>query len=377
MEHSPKKASFEGIPPEIRLNIYSYLLSDQNVVVLKTKRVLRPQYQTALSTINKKISTESLAYFCVENGFVAVGTNLGYFLSTYAHAIPLIVSDSVRHFRHSILSAEFVLYQASGAIQPEGLHLAIFASRHLSNFVRLVNAEHSTLRNVGRTSTVHLLYCTKSSFFKLKPSVIDCVVDGIKGIRRIENHEGAEEIKAATDPPALTLVEVLDQATQAKERGNRFYRAGNYNAARGEYFISIYTAGNMRNEILQEPVLLCRFETLLINIYTNTSLLDSKQGEYETAFSQAEMAWKATINRTGGDTTTPAQKAKLLYRLGCTSVDNGKDGKAIEILTDALSYVPGDIHIKTKLEEVTARCESRRKQLDLRYRARMSEKAFG
>ncbi|MCJ1403855.1 peptidyl-prolyl cis-trans isomerase cpr6 [Xylographa trunciseda] len=392
MEHPPKRASFEGIPSEIRLTIYSYLLSDKNVVVLGPKRVLRPQYQTALFTVNKKISSESLTYFCAENGFVAIGSNMGYFLRTCTHAVPLIVGDSVRHFNHYILSAELVTYNAAGAAELGGVHLALLACRHLSNFVRLLNAEHSTIRNVGRTSTVHLLYCTKSNFFTPKPSVIDCVVDGIKGIRKIENHDGghlritidgdlemekAESIKAATDPPALTLAEVLDQAVQAKERGNNFYRACDYNAARCEYFVAIYTMGNMHNELRQDPILRCRLESLLVNLYTNTSLLDSKQGAYESAVLQAEMAWDATNTRAAGDTSTPAQKAKLLYRLGCTLVDVGKDGKAIERLKEAHSYVPGDIHINAKLEEVTTRFESRRKKLDMKYRARMSEKAFG
>lgn len=63
MKHSHSEASFENIPPEIRLEIYKYLLSDQNVVVLKQERVLRPQYQTSLFFVNKEISSKSLAYF--------------------------------------------------------------------------------------------------------------------------------------------------------------------------------------------------------------------------------------------------------------------------------------------------------------------------
>ena len=390
MEHFPKKASLEGIPLEIRLNIYSYLLLDQNVIVLKPKGILRPQYQTALFTVNQNISTESLAYFRAENGFVTVGTNLGYFLSACTHAIPLVAGDSVRHFNHYILTAEFVVFSAAGAPEPREVHLSIFAGRHLSNFVRLINAEHSTLRNMGRTSTVHLVYCTKSSSFKLKPSVVDCVVYGIKGIRRIESRDGAplritidgdleveqvEEIKAASDPTPYLLDEFLNQAEQAKERGNNFYRDGNYNAARGEYFIAISTAGNMHNELMADPDTRCRLEALLINIFTNSSLLNTKQGEYESALSQAERAWKAAMARSVPSTST--QNAKLLYRLGCTLVDVGKDGEATQRLTEALSYMPGDTHIKAKLAEVTARCDARRKQSDLKYRARMSEKAFG
>ena len=332
MEHSLKRASFEGIPPEIRLNIYSYILSDRNVIVLKPKRVLRPQYQTALFTLNRRISTESLAYFWSENAFVKVGTNMGYFLSTCTHAIPLIVGDNLRHFLHFVLSVELITHNAAAAAHSEEHYLAIIAAKHLSNFVWLINAEHSTIRNTGHTSTVHLRYYTKNNLFGIKPSVTEFIVDGMKGIRKIQNREEsrleiniggdldaqkAEEIKAATNPPALTLAEILGEAEEAKERGNKLYREGNYNAARGEYSISVYMAGNMRNEFVEHPILLYKFESLFINIHTNSSLLDTKQGVYESAFSQAEKAWDLTVNRTGGDTSTPVQKAKLLYRLGC------------------------------------------------------------
>jgi hypothetical protein len=56
---------FTNIPPEIRFQIYEYLLLDQNVVTLGETYpyLLLPEYTTSLFTVNKSISEESLQYF--------------------------------------------------------------------------------------------------------------------------------------------------------------------------------------------------------------------------------------------------------------------------------------------------------------------------
>ncbi|MCJ1381724.1 hypothetical protein MMC17_004835 [Xylographa soralifera] len=378
MAHFPKKASLEDIPSEIRLNIYSYLLSDQNVIVLKGG-ILCPKYTKALFTLNKNISTESLAYFCAENGFVTIGTNLGSFLSTCAFQLPLILGDNVRQFSHSVLSAEIITDRAAPYIGELGrLCFAIIASRHLSNFVRLLNTEHCEMYIRGRTTTVHLLYRTKDNLFTPKRSAIACAIGGIKGIRNIEglrtrgrlgitiegdlDMQTAEEIIASTDPPAPTFAEILDHAVQAKERGDDFFQACDYNAARTEYIISlrtVYTAGERHYGFLPEPIWQSRYRFLLVSLYTVTSLLNSKQGEYESAVAQADMAMSMGMGPPGEIGASPARKAELVYRVGCTLVDAGRDDQAAKRFREALSYVPDDVQIKTKLEETTARWDAR------------------
>ncbi|MCJ1438718.1 hypothetical protein MMC27_008108 [Xylographa pallens] len=400
MAHSSDRASFESIPTEIRFNIYQYLLSDRNVIVVKLNGTLRPKYQTALFTVNKKISTESLVYFCSENGFVSMKTDLGPFLSSCTQEIPLIVGDRIKHFNHTVLSAKIIRDNAPEETELEWFCTAIFASRHLSNFVRLFNTEHPGIAESSQSTAVHLLYRTKGHFFTPKRRAIDYAVDGIKGIRSVDNTRGgcqleitvdgdldmqtAEEIQASADIRAPTEAITLAQAAHAKKRGDAFYATGDYNAARGEYGIAIRIIYATNLQIQVDDASHRGLKYLLFNLYKLTSRLNTQQRLYQLAVVQAEMALRTGLREAGMASPTAirltsAQAGRLFFRLACTLADVGNDRRAVQKFTVAQYYLPHCTHIDAKLQAAKARLAARREQerLAVEDRARTSENAGG
>ena len=388
MAYSSERASLEGIPPEIRFNIYQYLLSDRNVIVIKPNGVLRPRYQTSLFTVNKKISTESLAYFCSENGFVSMKTDLGPFLLGCAQEIPLFVGDRVNHFKHPILSVSIIRDGTLDKTEPEWLSTAIFASRHLSNFVRLFNTEHPGIAGSSQTTDVHLLYRTKGNFFTPKRSALDCVVDGIKGIRSVDNIPGgghlqitvdgdlgvqtAEDIKASVDTCAPTKAITLDQALQVKRRGDDFYKAGDPNAARGEYLIAIRIIYATYTQEWEDDLSQYKLKCLLFKLFKLTSDLNTKQGLHRLAVRQAEMALhmgtvEAHLNSRTAIRLNGAQTGQLYYRLGCALINAGIYKQALDKLIKAHLYLPEREDIMAKLLLASVRWHDEDKQRHLAY----------
>jgi hypothetical protein len=86
-------ATITSIPRELRRKIYSYLLLDQNVVEFTLMHCLRPSYTTALFTVNKQLSDESLHYFFTENAFVGVEMNNVRFFDNFQRGIPILINQ--------------------------------------------------------------------------------------------------------------------------------------------------------------------------------------------------------------------------------------------------------------------------------------------
>ncbi|MCJ1295420.1 hypothetical protein MMC34_006983 [Xylographa carneopallida] len=375
---SSERNIFERLPLEIRLHIYSYLLSDENVVVVKPDGTVRPQYQTALFTVNRKISSESLAYFCAENGFVVIRTNMGTFVSECAYQIPVIVDDSVKRSYHYILSANIIKGCAANQAELGGFCQAIFASRHLSNFVRLLNTEPPDFSGRGRNLAVFLRYRTHPDFFTPKRRVVDDVANGFNGIRntgfaREKGHlkititgdldmKTAKEIKDSSDPPTPTMADILHRAEQAKESADDFSAIDNYVAARFEYQMVtriICTAKHIYRNEFEDHDLFVDHMCLLFNSFTNMSLLYTKWGEYQSALLAARMSLRLGRWSAGGNSLSPAQVAKLWFRVGCTLVDVGADTEAVIMLHTAVYNTPDDIQMQAKLQETMAREDAR------------------
>ncbi|RDW87339.1 hypothetical protein BP5796_03033 [Coleophoma crateriformis] len=387
MAFSVSSTSLLGIPTEIRLKIYSYLLSERNVTVLTTEGTLSPRYQTALFRVNKQIYEEAQSYFHSENALVLVENHEAHFLSTCRRAIPLTIPAPAQTFKNYVLKAQIQSCNARTAKKAYGSGRAIFASRHLANFVRLLNAEHSILRNTGSKTRVDLLYRTQCRYYRGNSRIYDSVTEGIKGIRPIENDNGsrltikvhgdldaakANEIQMAVRPSYNAVLALMDGKI-AKERGNALYKAGDYNAARAEYLIAVYTFASYRHEFDHDAALIHEFETLFINISTNSSLLDSKQGRHKSAVSQARKALEMASTRSIED--TPDQKAKYRFRLGCALADNGQDLEAADELENAAALAPGNISIRAKLKQVHTRLTRHQTKSDSTFRANLS-KAF-
>ncbi|KAI4155226.1 MAG: hypothetical protein LQ340_001136 [Diploschistes diacapsis] len=77
------------LPIEIRLDIYSYLLEDTKVTEMdqgighqKHHEWLRPNYCTALFTVNKQLSKESLEFFYMKNSFISFNFQESYLAYT-------------------------------------------------------------------------------------------------------------------------------------------------------------------------------------------------------------------------------------------------------------------------------------------------------
>jgi len=72
--------TLETIPVEIRQDIYSYILLDQNVAYAvgscTSLNAYKLKYETAVFRVSKLISTESLQYFYSQNTFIALTLNL-------------------------------------------------------------------------------------------------------------------------------------------------------------------------------------------------------------------------------------------------------------------------------------------------------------
>lgn len=387
MAFRPSSVSLLDIPIEIRLKIYSYLLAEQNVTVLRTDGTLHPRYETALFRVNKQIYEESHSYFHSENAFVLVENHEAYFLSTCRRAIPLTIPAPAQTFKNYVLKVQIQSCNKRIAKKEYESGRAVFAGRHVTNFVRLLNAEHSILRNTGNKTRVDLLYRTQCRNYRGNGRIYNCVTEGIKGIRPIENGSGsqltikvhgdvdvgkANEIQSAVLPSYNAISALLDGKI-AKEQGNALYKAGDYNAARAEYLIAVYTFASYKDEFDQDPALMHEFETLFINISTNSSLLDSKQGRHRSAVSQARKALDMSNSRSIGD--TPDQQVKHRYRLGCALADNGQDLEAANELEIAAAFAPENMSIRAKLKQVHTRLARHQKKSDSTFRANLS-KAF-
>ena len=399
MEQLATAASLNGLPAELRLKVYSYVLSDVNVVVLKPGKFLHPEYATGLFTVNKKISSESLAYFHVENAFVVIRTNLDHFLNHYClHAIPLITDCCGEHakllakdFQSYALKINYRIVKARpGSALSSKPSFAVFAGRHLSNFVRTLNSHYMQVWEPGWTTKVDFTLRTNINYFEGNTRVRASLIEGMKGLRKIEipfilrfygnwKADLVKEVKAATNLPCLTMEKALEEATLLKERGNAYYRSGDYNSARGDYTLSCNTIDNFHELVINGDCTQAEadtYESLLIALDLNTSLLDSHQHEYKSAIARARRAWTATIKRPGGDISTLEQKAKLQFRIGAALADDEQFGDAIKALEVAAAYTPENGAIGKKIEEVKVRLVRSQRQSMMKFRENLLRKAF-
>ncbi|KAL3417535.1 hypothetical protein PVAG01_10545 [Phlyctema vagabunda] len=382
-EYAPQP-HLTSVPVEIRLKIYSYLLSDPYVSHLRSDGTLCSRYTTALFTVNQQISDEALAYFHSENAFVLVENHEAYFLATCRRAIPLLLPTSLQCFRNYALSVSIHSSNSRSAKKAYTSGRAIFSSRHLSNFVRLLNAEHAILRNTDTRTRIDLHYRTDAIEYRGNARVLKCVTEGIKGLRPIHNPKGGHlsiRVCGDLDPEgalevqrsklsSYTATTALVEGKLAKERGNALYKAGDYNAARGEYLISVYTFASFKDEYDHDPKLVHEFETLFINISTNSSLLETRQGRHQAAVAQARKALDMSLSRCVEDSAE--QKAKYRFRLACALADNGQHPEAADELSIAVALAPENMSIKAKLKQVNTRLTRHQKRSDSRFRANLS-----
>lgn len=197
----------EKLLAELRCQIYSYLLLDQNVTYMPAKGSrVRWRFEVNLFRVCKTISAESLHFFRLKNAFVSIDTNALEFLDNCQKAMPTFVGYRAQAFPYCALqirfrSADFhcrqVRMRRDGRLvtfrgSPISLRrhrvstkyraCAIIAARHLPNVVHLITTDIFLPILDFRQIKMNLTFRTAFSPFDDSPRIIHLLVEGLKGI---------------------------------------------------------------------------------------------------------------------------------------------------------------------------------------------------
>jgi hypothetical protein len=361
--------SFTSIPLEIRRKVYEYLLSDHYVLTYTSELHMESKYETALFTVCKKISDEALDFFYTTNAFVAIESNMGYFLRKCLKAMPIVTrkEPDIR----TVPSCALKIYHLSASDTfSEGTHprrkisYGVFPGRHLATFLRLLNTEIWCFTQPPvPTYTLNVEFRTDHGYFKGNGWVTSFLVDGLKVLRKPKNFAGdyvvkisgdiaaeqIDSIHAAMPPFDISRGEAVELVKKAKQRGDEFLETGDYNAARAEYIIANKGANNLilRYNKGMEPKDHFDSGSISISLYIFTSMIDSKQGHYTSAISNARMAWR--VVRIRRDLSSEL-RATCKIRLGEALAENGQYRGAATAFERALAWSPGNEAVKGKLD---------------------------
>ncbi|MCJ1478870.1 hypothetical protein MMC13_007554 [Lambiella insularis] len=380
-------ASFEGLPPEIRLHIYSYLLVERNVIDFRRRRIYPvpgascprhdytsplPRFETAQFTVCKKISAESLHFFYNENAFVLVESNEQTVLNWSATVFPTVFSLTLMGIKGYALRIQ--LTQCKTSQRPEeapSVGFAIFSGIHLHNFIRLLNLTEIYYVGLNHHTHIDLVFRTNSGYLEGNTRVADGFWWDLEDLREVVvrnahlplvptasgdiDEKRVNEVMTASSLPSLHSSDSLARLKGENDRGDHFFQAGDYHAARGQYNLAKLSAFLHRlcRDRAQKSISQFEYESLMINYHTKLSLVHSKQGFLSWAVAEAQEAWRESATRAGGDVSTAAEKAALQYNLGCLQDDNGEFEEARRSLKSALAFAK-DVAIKSKLKEVKA-----------------------
>jgi tetratricopeptide (TPR) repeat protein len=362
--------SFTSIPLEIRRKVYEYLLSDDYVLTYTSELHMESKYDTALFTVCKRISDEALEFFYTTNAFIAVESNMGYFLRKCPKAMPIVTREEpdIR----TVPNCALKIYHLS-AIDTfhDGTHpsrkfsSAVFPGRHLATFLQLLNTEvWCFTRPPLPTHALNAEFRTNRGYFKSNGWATSFLADGLKVLRKPKNFAGdyvfkisgdltitAEEInsiRAAMPPSDISRDEAVELMKKAKQRGDEFLQTGDYNAARAEYIIANKGTNNL---ILRakgwEPKEPFDVDSININISISTSIIDSKQGHYTSAIENARTAWRVVRM---WKRHSSELRATCKIRLGEALAENGQYRSAATAFERALAWSPGNEAVKEKLD---------------------------
>lgn len=383
-----------NLPLEIRLKIYSYLLLDYNVVTLSPDRHLYSSFTTSIFTVNRQLSVEARHYFYTQNAFVVIEVNVFKFLQNFRRSIPIFVGQHVQGFNSYAMKITYQTDRIESRIvdtrtEPP-IEYGVVAGRHLSNLIRLFNAEHSRIWRDKVTVKIDLNFCLQRRYFEGNEMTTRMLVHGIKGLRRMYPYgdatdvttilrppravpgapvvltvhgdvkpEQIQEIIAATNLPDLDSQGIIAEGAECLERGKTFMLAKDYNAARGELFIAIQLTGHRAYEISlqRNGGLLPELRLLMLQIFMQRSLLESLQKQHKDAIDCANFAWVASarISRGGGPLISEVVKASIEQRIGEALVDGGAYEDAVNRFQSALRMDPSNELLKMKLDVAKAK----------------------
>ncbi|MCJ1437292.1 hypothetical protein MMC27_006678 [Xylographa pallens] len=357
-------ANFNEIPPEIRLKIYSYvLLSEQTIVPLvaggaSEETILRSHYETALFTVNMKISNESLSFFYSQNAFVAVETNMTRFLSECCRAIPMNFGHCKTQFRDIVLKLQFYQFEGHASMRYTRCAFAVFSRRYLRNFIRLFEVKHSPTRQWSEKDLVtrmDLIFKTTGGCFKDNPGIKSSLVNDIKMLRGFpeatENHIALTFHSVPSHPNVLAETGEIEETKRVITKGDQLYQLGDYDAARGEYLIALSMA-TVPNQSKFEETTLDTMDLLYIELRSKMSVLDSAQKRYSSATIEAGKALELPGDRELAGLVPIHRHIELYIRWATTMTDNGQFELALEVLTTSCPFGLEHPALQRKVEEV-------------------------
>lgn len=368
---SETKTSFSLLPVEIRWNIYRDLLLDENVTEITEDKRPRLSFQTALFTVSRQISSESLEFFYRENTFVLLKTNMKDLFKACQVALPMMRYANAVGSREPPLACTICLessYREKSS--------AIFTARDLPIVIQLLNIEH--LQRSTRVMNLTLDFPQRVGESTIRTGRdIDHIMDGLSGIRKFPdlrhtslnlNIEGTlpkynrELIETNFAKPAPTPNGFVEMALQARRKEQVCLAAGDYTAARAAFkFCSHLTRLILERAKHPWPWnnFSCnrsRVECLVVDLHLDMSLIETAQGYHEDAIWHAEKAWEMAF--AGADPF--GQVADLKFSLGVALAAAGRYQDSVGALAHACAFDPENGVMRTMLESLKALLEEQK-----------------
>lgn len=105
---------------------------------------MESKYETALFIVCKKISNEALDCFYTTNAFVAIESNMGYFLQKCPKVMPTVTREepdirTVPSYALKIYHLPAIDTFHDGTHPRRNISYAVFPGRHLATFLQLLN----------------------------------------------------------------------------------------------------------------------------------------------------------------------------------------------------------------------------------------------
>ncbi|MCJ1283433.1 hypothetical protein MMC26_002762 [Xylographa opegraphella] len=359
-------ANLNDIPPEIRLRIYPYvLLSEQTIVPLAAEKpleenILRSHYETAIFTVNRKISRESLSYFYSHNSFVAVETNTTGFLSQCCRAIPMNFGHSRTQFKEYVLKLQFYQFLGHTTMRHTRCAFAVFARRYLRNFIRLFEAYHSPIRQLlpeKVTMRMNIVLKTTGDRFRDTPGIKASLVNDLKLLRgfpdAIEDYMSLTIYNLPSHLNDLAVIKNYEEAEQISTAGERYRQLADYDTARGEYLIALFMATVPKHPDLEQGFL-DTVDLLYVNLRRKMSVLDSQQKRHKCAIVEASKAFHTPGGRDLWDFLSDEHITPLYARWASALADDGQYEEAISLFEKWPPLVTSHPSYRTLFEELKA-----------------------
>ena len=198
--------TLDTIPAEIRLQIYSYLLSDAKAFAVLTlpdnecgecNIRKKPKFTTGLFLVNRKISIEALQYFYRENAFIAVyvdKTTLQICLSLFPALhwdVEIDSGDSFDppvhlrplHLSEMALEIRFVYFSNRLISLPRDNLVLVFGVRYLPILIRFFNNFHYEKLSKGVRVDARLKFNLGNRYYLSNRSVSNRVISALRTLR--------------------------------------------------------------------------------------------------------------------------------------------------------------------------------------------------